>query len=489
MRKILLLALLLVMGPVMTGSAGSAEELEYVGVYMRDQSGYARIVASGRVDRSRILVPAAIFPTDIAPGASAFDAKSGRLRLAVDKPQWKLETKALDARLSHGVTLNFLAVLHENDYFINIKNMEKILGIKLHHDKDAERLYIERAAGFADPQLTTARPAWSPVGKINLVWDYIPRFSPDLQKQPSISGLDVISPTWFALSADGRLLLNNADLKYVEDAHAKGYKVWPLFKNGDFDPDLTHRFLASETLQNLVINQLLVYTALYRLDGINVDFENVYEADRDRLTAFVKRLAGALREQNVISSVDVTVPGSSPNWSRCYDRKGLAQAVDYVMVMTYDEYWAASPVAGPVASLSWVDANLELLTREHIPREKLIMGIPFYAREWQEKPDASGRIKVRSRAYGMDAIQQKLVEHQLQPVWLDDLGLFYTEYEKDGSRYRIWLEEERSIARKAALVTKYDLAGAASWRKEFAAEHIWPVLEAELKPQTKPKKQ
>jgi spore germination protein YaaH len=113
------------------------------------------------------------------------------------------------------------------------------------------------------------------------------------------------------------------------------------------------------------------------------------------------------------------------------------------------------------------------------------MGIPFYTREWRETIDEHGKVKVRSKAYGMDDIQKKLEEHNLKPIWLDDKGLFYTEYKKDGSLYRIWLEDEKSIAKKAALVKKYDLAGAASWRKGFEAPHIWPVLEKELKSQPK----
>lgn len=478
MLPVILLSLLLVMTAAFAGTVGG---LQVIDVYVRRPDGSAEIVSSGRMTATQILVPAFIFSSHLAPGQSAFDPKTGRLQIAVDKPAWQLETAALDARLEQGVTLNFLAMLRENEYFINIKNMEKLLGFRLNYDQDAGRLYIEQGAAFSDRRLNSVRADWSPAGKLNLVWDYISRFSPDLSAQPTISGLDVISPTWFSIAADGRLLMNNADWKYVEDAHAKGYQVWPLFKNGDFDPDLTRKFLASETLQDLIISQMLVYTALYDLDGINIDFENVYEDDRDRLTAFVGRLAGALREQNVISSVDVTVPGPSPNWSKCYDRQGLGQAVDYVMVMTYDEHWGASPVAGPVASHGWVDRNLDLIVDHYIPREKLVMGIPFYTREWRETIDEQGKIQVRSRAYGMEDVAKKLREHQLTPVWLEEQGLFYTEYQKDGSRYRIWLEDATSIARKAALVKKYDLAGAASWRKGFEAPHIWPVLAAALK--------
>ena len=482
MKKTALVIALLLLILSASGFASSAvNSLEYVEVFIKKQDGSTELVSSGRIGPNQILVPAYIIPEYIAPGTAAFDSGAGRLRLAVKKPEWQLETAKLDAWVKKGVTLNFLSVDYENDHFINLKNLEKLFGIALKHDVERGRLYIEPGVKLADRRLNTVRPDWSPVGKLNLVWDFISRKSPDLAKQAKISGLDVISPTWFSISADGRTVINNADVKYVLDAHAKGYKVWPLFKNGDFDPDLTKRFLASKSMQDSVISQLLVYTSVYDLDGINIDFEDIYEDDRDRLSGFIKRLADALKQQKVISSIDVTVPGSSPNWSKCYDRKALGQAVDYVMVMTYDEHWASSPVSGPVSSLGWVDYNLDLITKNYIPREKLVMGIPFYAREWREVTDQTGKLKVSSKAYGMEAIQKKVKDNKLTPIWLEDKGLFYTEYKQDGALFRIWLEEETSIARKAALVKKYDLAGAASWRKGFEAPHIWPVLEKALK--------
>ncbi|MCK9907282.1 glycosyl hydrolase family 18 protein, partial [Frankia sp. Cpl3] len=80
---------------------------------------------------------------------------------------------------------------------------------------------------------------------------------------------------------------------------------------------------------------------------------------------------------------DVTIKSSSDRWSRFYDRAALAKVVDYMMVMTYDEYWASSPVAGSVASLPWVEKGLQGVLEE-VPNEKLILGVPFYTRLWKE---------------------------------------------------------------------------------------------------------
>jgi len=64
---------------------------------------------------------------------------------------------------------------------------------------------------------------------------------------------------------------------------------------------------------------------------------------------------------------------------------------------------------------------------------------------------------------------------------LQDKGQNYVEYHKAGKLYRIWLEDQKSIALKANLVHKYGLAGAASWRKDFEQPEIWDVLNATLK--------
>ena len=169
-------------------------------------------------------------------------------------------------------------------------------------------------------------------------------------REDKIPGLTVISPTWFAVTDSRGTVGSKADWKYVQDAHDKGYKVWALISNS-FEPDMTKSFLADESAQDRAVRQILMYTALYDLDGINIDFENVYDDDSDRLTGFVARLAEKLKEQGVLVSLDATVPSGVPMWSNCYDRAALAKIVDYYMVMTYDEHWRTSPVAGSVASI------------------------------------------------------------------------------------------------------------------------------------------
>lgn len=327
--------------------------------------------------------------------------------------------------------------------------------------------------------INKTREEWKPDGKINMVWEYVGKYSPDLSSEQKIEGLDVISPTWFSIVDASGYVVNNGDYKYTQDAHSKGYKIWGLIDNS-FDKDLTKALLSDEQAQEKVINQILVYASIYDLDGINIDFENVYYEDKDNLTMFVDKLTQELKQQNLIVSMDTTVPSSSPTWSKFYDREKLSQILDYIIVMTYDEHWAASPVSGSVASLNWVDKSLER-TLQYIPKDKLIMGIPLYTREWEETSDNNGKITVKSKALSMESVTERIRENSTQIVWLEDEGQYYTEYVKDGKKYRIWIEDNSSIELKASLVYKYDLAGAASWRRGFESEDVWTVLRNVIK--------
>ena len=74
------------------------------------------------------------------------------------------------------------------------------------------------------------------------------------------------------------------------------------------DIEGTSIILSSTELRHNVIRQILAYAALYDLDGINLDFENIYLKDRDAYTQFVREISPLLREQGLVVSVAVGVP-------------------------------------------------------------------------------------------------------------------------------------------------------------------------------------
>ena len=331
------------------------------------------------------------------------------------------------------------------------------------------------------PKEEPVKDSWKPAaGKINLVWEMMYSKRPDLSKINKIEGLDVISPTWFQVMNDKGQLINRADAKYVEWAHGNGYKVWGLLANDFNDIKMTKRFLNNTDARDNAIREILAYASLYKLDGINLDFENIYKEDKDALTQFVRELTPLLKEQGLVVSMDVTIPDGSDTWSLCYDRKAIGQIVDYVMLMTYDQHYSSSPKAGSVAQIVWVEKNLQKVL-EIVPKEKLLLGLPFYTRLWKEEPDKDGKIKVTNQVLGMDAAKKMIKDNNALVRWDEESGQFYAEYKKDNLSYKVWLEDENSINLKSSLAQKYNLAGAAAWRRSDETLEVWNVLNKNLK--------
>ena len=232
-------------------------------------------------------------------------------------------------------------------------------------------------------------------GPIQLTWEAVYTKNPDLATMPVMPGVNVVSPTWFELSGTDGTIKNLGSLDYVNWAKTKGYQVWGLFSNA-FDPDLTHEALQNYETRQKMIRQLLIYSQMYQLDGINIDIENVREEDGPLVTQFVREATPYFHQAGLIVSMDITFI-SSGNWSAFYEREKLAETVDYLMVMAYDEHWGTSEEAGSVASFPWVETNLQKLL-EVVPNEKLILGVPLYTRLWEVKETGEVSSKALSMA-------------------------------------------------------------------------------------------
>ncbi|MCI7612379.1 MAG: glycosyl hydrolase family 18 protein [Selenomonadaceae bacterium] len=314
-------------------------------------------------------------------------------------------------------------------------------------------------------------------GQISVLWDWQApgEKASRLAEQNKLPGVNVLSPSWFIIANEKGKIKDkkgNASLDYVRQAHARGYQVWALITN-DFNPDMTKKLLGSPMGRANAVREMKSLAKKYQLDGINIDFENIYPEDKDRLTDFVGEISRALQAEGLAVSMDITIPSSSGMWSRCYDRRALAEQVDYLMLMAYDEHSAASTVSGSVASLGWVEKGITATLAEGVPPRKLLLGMPLYMRIWQEDVKTG---KAKGTTLSMSQAEKLLEDRKLSPVWLPNEGQYYFEYTEGKSRYRVWQENRRSLALKASLVSRYDLAGSAYWRSTLETPDVWESL-------------
>lgn len=333
-----------------------------------------------------------------------------------------------------------------------------------------------------EPVREPAFIAWKVLGnKINMTWEAVYDQKIDTTQIGPIQGVNVVSPTWFELADDKGTIKGKADPAYVKWAHQQGLQIWALFSN-DFEPDRTTKALATVETRFTMIQQLLAFAEVYRLQGINIDFENVHTSDKENFVQFIRELTPLLHEQGLVVSIDVTPKSNSEMWSLFLDRAALGSVVDYMMVMAYDEHWASSPKSGSVASLPWTESSIvRIMEEDGVPPSKLILSMPLYTRIWTEKKGTDGKVAVTSKAVGMDKVKEIIAAKKLKPELDAVAGQNYVEYTEGGALNRIWIEDDVSMQARVALVRKYDLAGVATWQRAFQTASIWKTIDDAMK--------
>ncbi len=305
--------------------------------------------------------------------------------------------------------------------------------------------------------------------KVNLVWHQMAGTT--LAAPQKTGGIDIVAAPWCRQVVDGGgSVTNYCNLGYVQECHKNGYEFWLTITNDmttSGSTNYTTAVLSDEKLMNRTIAQYLFYASMYDADGINVDYEELKNADRDAFTAFVLAMSEYTDRMGLTLSVCVPPVAS---WYVEYDYEALGKACDYVCVMTYDEN---TKTAGSVASYVWVNSSISNLVKL-VPNEKILMGVPFYTKLW--KISSSGKTSFTNK--GFDSAKDALREAGAAPFWNSSARQYYAEYSSGGSKYRIWLEDVRSIANKLTLVYRYDLAGSCCWSHGWSVPEIYDLFES-----------
>lgn len=319
-------------------------------------------------------------------------------------------------------------------------------------------------------------------GKINLTWDYFSQYgsAPDRTGE-TIDGVNVVSPAFFYLDKNGNLRENigSKGQAYIEWAHQNGYKVWPMVSNAEAATEslsITSKIMNSYELRQKLIESIVEKCVKYKLDGINIDFENMKQEDKDMFSRFVIELTPRLKEIGLVTSVDVTAPDGGETWSMCFDRNVIGDAADYIVFMAYDQYGVSSTKPGTTAGYDWVKLSLnKFLKTEEIPAGKIILAVPFYTRVWTTTPDG----KTTSNTVSMKNIET-VVPEDAERKWDDDLKQNYVEYTDEDNKKQVWIEDISSLKSKLSLITDNNLAGVGSWAKGMETDDVWQLFKTEL---------
>ena len=378
--------------------------------------------------------------------------------LRVDASNWSASIENVELDNDENVV-----VVEQKDKWCRVLTQNGVLGyVKKNHLKNI--LEAERVSNFIKPDYTSI----SMDEKVVLGWHQVTTSAANSGMDKVVantSGLNVISPTWFKLSDNKGNYTSIASKDYVDAAHKKGLKVWPLIDNFSTEISTLKILSSSENRKNLIAN-LMSDVEKYDFDGINIDFESLTQDNAPHFIQFMRELSVSCRNSGVVLSVDVPIPAS---YNMYYERDELAEVVDYVINMGYDEHYSGSD-EGSSASINFVKNSITDSLVE-VPKEKLINAVPVYTRVWTKENS-----KVSSSALGMSAAANWVKENNIELTWDDEVGQYTGQTTIGSARKYIWLEDERSMKLKMDAIKEEDLAGVAVWKLGLEPKEIWNVI-------------
>ena len=295
--------------------------------------------------------------------------------------------------------------------------------------------------------------------------------------------LNEVSPSYFDIDEKGNLKLNAVDDNLVSKMHAQGIKVVPFFSN-HWDRDVGRAAIKN---RDKIVTDIVNVVKNHHLDGINIDLENLTEADRENYVAMAKLFREKLpADKSLVISVAANPHDYQTGWHGSYDYEQLGKYADYLMVMAYDEHYEGGE-AGPVAGIEFVEKSIQYAVSK-VDKSKVVLGIPLYGRYWKENVlygGAAVSLEKMSEIVKNYNCKVTFDEASKSPKAVLTLGVSDTKpkiYAKTLTQgtYIFWYEDETSIRAKLELVNKYDIKGVGSWRLGMEEKSMWEIFKEML---------
>ncbi len=297
--------------------------------------------------------------------------------------------------------------------------------------------------------------------------------------------LNTIAPTWFFISDTAGNIYSLADENYVAKAHSRGMEVWATVNdfdgeqvcNGPNSKEETLTIMSSTSARANLISQLVYQASIYGIDGIDVDIEKVSEECDVHFEQFIRELSVACHNNGLVLAVNNYVPTYTPQ----YNRREEGLFADYLVVMAYDEHGPWSLEVGSVASLPFVDQGIKDTIDLGVPANKILLGVPFYTRLWEETDEGGNTFSFTCDTMNMAEANAAVAEAGAVPYWDETAGQDYATWILDTDKAaRIWLENGASINAKLNLMDSYGLAGMAAWKLTHETSDVWDVIQTHM---------
>jgi spore germination protein YaaH len=294
--------------------------------------------------------------------------------------------------------------------------------------------------------------------------------------------MTIIAPQSYSVDEEG-FVRGEVPPEILEIAMRAKVAVMPLVVNPGFDRDTASALLHSRRAQQRAVAYLASIAKRNNFVGWQLDLEYIDPEDKSYYTQFARRVAARLHREGRLLSIAVVprfsdvYPDLDPSrefhsgeWGAPYDFRALGRVVDFMTLMTYDHHSRATP-PGPVAGYDWVKAALDYAT-ERVPRQKILLGIPFYGREWTQSGDETS-----ARTLTFEDAQDQMEQLRVESLWDERWRTPWFQYSDDSGMHTGWYEDSKSLEVKLELMREYRLRGFAAWRLGVEDPAFWSLAD------------
>ncbi|MGI8315756.1 LysM peptidoglycan-binding domain-containing protein [Halobacillus mangrovi] len=289
-----------------------------------------------------------------------------------------------------------------------------------------------------------------------------------------------LSPFTYGIREDGSITEMNEEsvLQAARANNVAPLMVLTNFSNGSFSSDRAATILRNPDLQETLITNILAKMEEKGYTGLNIDFEYVYPEDRENYNNFLRRVVARLRPAGYTVSTAVAPKIKADQQGLLYeahDYPAHGEILDFVVIMTYEWGWAGGrPWA--IAPINKVREVLDYAVTA-IPRDKIMMGVPLYGRDWKI-PWVEGTF---ARTVSPKEAVQLAAKYGVEIQYDETYQSPYFRYrDESGQEHEVWFEDARSMEAKYNTIINYGLRGGSYWVLGNPFPQNWPVLRDNL---------
>lgn len=263
---------------------------------------------------------------------------------------------------------------------------------------------------------------------------------------------------------------NKIEEKQYTLPNSKDIDVYAVIDNGyesaGFDTNIITDLVHSDKNKEIVENYLIDFVMENELAGLVIDFKKFKTTDKDLLEQYIKELAVLMHANNKKLIVKMMTTNT-------YDIKDIKDFVDYVIVQAYGTRTVSSKMAGSHSTISYVNETIRQYIVNEINPTKLILEIPTYSILWTER----GGTVINAEIYSMKTAKEFIKENNIKTIYNGSSGQNYVSHKKGIITYKMWLEDETSIAKKINIAKEQGLAGISIYKSGEELKEIYDIIE------------